>query len=144
MCSLTSYLALCSPEHFSQCLLYKLPLLSIAKSQFPKLPSLPSREDGKEKYLRKVCDHHEGPHTKGPGSILLLSPSEWRLILERIQPQWPLAPRRAQIRPGIVVEPHRSQDGNTDNPLLFNTELESLGDKLEKKERGSGGERRPV
>lgn len=53
-------------------------------------------------------------------------------------------PQAAQIRPGVVVEPHRSQDGNTDNPLLFNAELESLGDKLEKEERGSGGERRPV
>ena len=53
-------------------------------------------------------------------------------------------PQAAQIRPGVVVEPHRSQDGNTDNPLLFNAELESLGDKLEKEERGSRGERRPV
>lgn len=53
-------------------------------------------------------------------------------------------PRGAQIRPGIVVEPQGSQDGTTDNPLLFNPEVESLGDKLEKEEGGSRGERRTL
>jgi hypothetical protein len=39
----------------------------------------------------------------------------------------------------LLTEPLRPQDGNTDNPLLFNWELESSGDKLEK---GEGGQLR--
>lgn len=38
------------------------------------------------------------PNIKGPGSIILLYPFEWQLILERIWLQWPHCPRRVQIR----------------------------------------------